>query len=484
MKWNRAERWTDPSRLHSLLLAVFFFLGIGAGVVCAGRISGDVERELTTYLTDYLALAQSQDLGISVVCSLTLLYLQGPVLAFLCGVCSAGILLLPLLAAAAGFFPAYAAGGLTGALLFSAGGACDGPGRRTAWTVPGETGRRVFRLRPWLLAGLRYCVFDFVSGRVDRTAAVAVSAPRAAGTIFLGRELTEMDDIARFGAYLSNEKHSSRNTVSSYLRDTTQFAEYLHNYCDIDLREADSAAVQDYMDWMLSHGKSAASVTRFLASVKSFYSYMVAAGELKKNPAQGVAAAKVERKYPEILTAKEVELFLEQPECVDAKGFRDHAMLELLYATGIRVSELIALDIGDLNLPAGFIRCSNSKKERIIPLYHGAVKALQDYIKGVRPQLIADTEETALFVNMNGERMSRQGFWKIIKHYQEKAGIQKDITPHTLRHSFAVHLLENGADLRAIQEMLGHADISSTQIYTHVIKNQLKDVYQKAHPRA
>ena len=272
-----------------------------------------------------------------------------------------------------------------------------------------------------------------------------------------------MDDIARFGAYLSDEKHSSRNTVSSYLRDTTQFAEYLHNYCDIDLREADSAAVQDYMDWMLSHGKSAASVTRFLASVKSFYSYMVAAGELKKNPAQGVAAAKVERKYPEILTAKEVELFLEQPECVDAKGFRDHAMLEL---------------------PAGFIRCSNSKKERIIPLYHGAVKALQDYIKGVRPQLIADTEETALFVNMNGERMSRQGFWKIIKHYQEKAGIQKDITPHTLRHSFAVHLLENGADLRAIQEMLGHADISSTQIYTHVIKNQLKDVYQKAHPRA
>ena len=157
-----------------------------------------------------------------------------------------------------------------------------------------------------------------------------------------------------------------------------------------------------------------------------------------------------------------MELFLEQPECVDAKGFRDHAMLELLYATGIRVSELIALDIGDLNLPAGFIRCSNSKKERIIPLYHGAVKALQDYIKGVRPQLIADTEETALFVNMNGERMSRQGFWKIIKHYQEKAGIQKDITPHTLRHSFAVHLLENGADLRAIQEM----PVS----YTHLAK--------------
>ena len=293
-----------------------------------------------------------------------------------------------------------------------------------------------------------------------------------------------MDDIARFGAHLSDEKHASKNTVSSYLRDTTQFAEYLHNHYGKGLREADSGMVRDYMEWMQGRGKSAASVTRFLASVKSFYSYMVSIGEMKTNPTQGVAAAKVERKYPEILTAKEVELFLEQPECVDAKGFRDHAMLELLYATGIRVSELIALDMGDLNLAAGFIRCSNGKKERIIPLYHGAVRALQDYIKGIRPQLIADTEETALFVNMNGERMSRQGFWKIIKHYQEKAGIQKDITPHTLRHSFAVHLLENGADLRAIQEMLGHADISSTQIYTHVIKNQLKDVYQKAHPRA
>mgnify|MGYP002912849251 CR=1 FL=1 len=293
-----------------------------------------------------------------------------------------------------------------------------------------------------------------------------------------------MDDIARFGAYLSDEKHSSRNTVSSYLRDTTQFAEYLHNYCDIDLREADSAAVQDYMDWMLSHGKSAASVTRFLASVKSFYSYMVAAGELKKNPAQGVAAAKVERKYPEILTAKEVELFLEQPRCVDEKGFRDHAMLELLYATGIRVSELIGLNVTDVNLTAGFIRCSSRSKERIIPLYHGAVKALQDYIRDIRPRIIANETETALFVNMNGERMSRQGFWKIIKHYQQTAQIDKEITPHTLRHSFAAHLLENGADLHSLQEMLGHSDISSTQVYAQVVKKTLKSVYEKYHPRA
>ena len=292
-----------------------------------------------------------------------------------------------------------------------------------------------------------------------------------------------MDDIARFGAYLSDEKHSSRNTVSSYLRDTTQFAEYLHNYCDIDLREADSAAVQDYMDWMLSHGKSAASVTRFLASVKSFYSYMVAAGELKKNPAQGVAAAKVERKYPEILTAKEVELFLEQPECVDAKGFRDHAMLELLYATGIRVSELISLNLDDVNLTSGYLVCMGKKKSRIIPLYPGAIRALSDYLKNIRPHLVAPGER-ALFVNMNGVRMSRQGFWKLVKYYQEKAGIQTEITPHTLRHSFAAHLLQNGADLRSIQEMMGHADISSTQIYSRMLNHKLKDVYQKAHPRA
>ena len=293
-----------------------------------------------------------------------------------------------------------------------------------------------------------------------------------------------MEEIKRYGAYLAEEKHASQNTISSYLRDVTQFEEYLENTHDCGLLEADSGMVQSYMSWMQGRGKSAASVTRFLASVKSFYNYMVSTGELDSNPAKGVAAAKVERKYPEILTNKEVELFLEQPQCVDAKGYRDHAMLELLYATGIRVSELISLNLGDLNLAAGFIRCESRGKERIIPLYHTAVKALQDYVKNIRPQLIADSSEKALFVNMNGERMSRQGFWKIIKHYQETAGIQKEITPHTLRHSFAVHLLENGADLRSIQEMLGHADISSTQIYTHVVKRQLKDVYQKAHPRA
>ena len=251
------------------------------------------------------------------------------------------------------------------------------------------------------------------------------------------------DDIADFGTYLAEERHASQNTICSYLRDVTQFSAYLREHQSCTLRQAGGEMIQDYMSWMRGRGKSAASVTRFLASVKSVYNFLLS-----------------------------------------AKGYRDHAMLELLYATGIRVSELISLDLKDLNLSAGFIRCASRGKERIIPLYHTAVKALQDYVRDIRPQLIADGGEQALFVNMNGERMSRQGFWKIIKYYQEKAGIEKDITPHTLRHSFAVHLLENGADLRSIQEMLGHADISSTQIYTHVVKHQLKDVYQKAHPRA
>ena len=289
-------------------------------------------------------------------------------------------------------------------------------------------------------------------------------------------------DIDRYGTYLAEEKHSSQNTISSYLRDVNQFADYLAEHLDCDLRDAQPDMIRDYMNWMQGHGKSAASVTRFLASVKSFYNYLVAQGDLTVNPAKGITADRAERKYPEILTAKEVELFLDQPQCVDAKGFRDHAMLELLYATGIRVSELISLNLDDLNLAAGFIRCASRGKERIIPLYHGAVKAIQDYVRDIRPQLVADQEEKALFVNMNGERMSRQGFWKIIKHYQEKAGIQKDITPHTLRHSFATHLLEGGANLRAIQEMLGHESIATTEIYLHLDRTRLRSELLQHHP--
>lgn len=290
--------------------------------------------------------------------------------------------------------------------------------------------------------------------------------------------------LSQYEQYLVEEKHASSNTLSSYMRDLHQFAAYLDEYNALPLERATQEIINDYVAWMGGKGKSAATVTRSIASIKSFYSYLQLTGVVRVNPAKGIAALKVEHKFPEILTGKEVELFLDQPRCVDAKGYRDHAMLELLYATGIRVSELISLNEEDVSLSAGFIRARSKGKERVIPLYPAAVKALSAYIKEVRPQLLADPEEKALFVNMNGERMSRQGFWKIVKHYQETAGISKDITPHTLRHSFAVHLLENGADLRSIQEMLGHADISSTQIYTHVVKRHLKDVYQRAHPRA
>ena len=290
--------------------------------------------------------------------------------------------------------------------------------------------------------------------------------------------------LSGYQTYLETEKRASQNTLSSYMRDLNQFAAWLEEHSDDELRTVDSETVTAYVEWMTGKGKSAATVTRSIASIKSFYLYLQGRGEVKSNPARGVATQKVERKFPDILTSREVELFLEQPQCIDPKGYRDHAMLELLYATGIRVSELISLNVEDVSLSAGFIRCAGKGKERIIPLYPAAVKALSDYVKDIRPQLIADSEETALFVNMNGERMSRQGFWKIVKHYQDMAQINKDITPHMLRHSFAVHLLENGADLRSIQEMLGHADISSTQIYTHVVKKQLKDVYQRAHPRA
>jgi integrase/recombinase XerD len=292
------------------------------------------------------------------------------------------------------------------------------------------------------------------------------------------------DYIADYRTWLQEEKHASDNTLSSYLRDIKQFKTWLLGAGSPDLRRVKKDTINEYMLYLSGAGKSPATITRCTASLKSFYAYMLGRGAVRTNPAKNIAALKVERKCPEILTSKEVELFLEQPKCVDEKGYRDHAMLELLYATGIRVSELIGLDVGDVNLAGGFIRCRSKTRERIIPLYRTAIKALRDYITDIRPRIISGPDEQALFVNMNGGRMSRQGFWKIIKYYQEKAEISKDITPHTLRHSFAVHLLENGADLRSIQEMLGHADISSTQIYAHIIKKHLKDVYQKAHPRA
>lgn len=290
--------------------------------------------------------------------------------------------------------------------------------------------------------------------------------------------------IQLFESYLKDEKKSSANTLSSYLRDIRQFGSYLDVHTDTTIAEATEEEVNEYISWMKNNGKSVATVSRCIASLKNLYAFLNLRQWIDNNPAARLVTDKGEQKLPQILTSKEVELLLEQPECVDAKGYRDRAMLELLYATGMRVTELIDLNLSDVNLSAGVIRCESRGKERYIPMYPAAIKALNEYIELVRPQMLALPDEQALFVNVNGERMSRQGFWKIIKFYQKKARIEKDITPHTLRHSFAAHLLENGADIHAIQEMLGHADISSTQVYSHLVKKQLKDVYNKAHPRA
>lgn len=292
-----------------------------------------------------------------------------------------------------------------------------------------------------------------------------------------------MDYLSGYEFWLSREKKASNNTLSSYLRDVRQFSDWLEGE-GVALSQATQNDIKQYAKFLNKKGKSDATIVRSVASLKSFYGYMLAAHNVPVNPAKGFTPSKLERKLPEILSSKEVDLFLEQPDVSDEKGCRDKAMLELLYATGIRVTELISLDIHDVNLSLSFIRCVGKGKERIVPLYKAAVRALSAYINDVRPQLLDEPGQVALFVNMNGERMSRQGFWKIVKFYQEKAGISKDITPHTLRHSFAAHLLENGADLKSIQEMLGHADISSTQIYTQVVNQKLRDVYAKAHPRA
>ena len=241
---------------------------------------------------------------------------------------------------------------------------------------------------------------------------------------------------------------------------------------------------QEILAYLEQDGRTAATISRNLASLKNFYGHIVSSGFLEKSPVFDIHVRRGEKKLPQILTGREIELLLSQPVCVDAKGYRDKAMLEVMYATGIRVSELIALDIDDVNLDLGIIKCNGPKKNRAIPLYPAAKKALSVYISDVRESMLASPTEKALFVNISGIRMSRQGFWKILKHYQSAAHIDKEITPHTLRHSFAVHLLENGADIESLQELMGHSDISSTQLYTHMINQKLKSVYEKCHPKA
>ena len=294
-----------------------------------------------------------------------------------------------------------------------------------------------------------------------------------------------LDIIRAYENYLIKVKQASENTVSSYMRDIRQFSEWLSENGVPELVSATQVNIRDYLAYLQDQGKSGATASRSLASLKNFYAYAVSGGFLEVSPISGeIHVERGEKKLPQILTGKEVELLLAQPACVDHKGYRDKAMLEVMYATGMRVTELISLNVEDVNLELALVKCHSGKKSRVIPLYPAAQKALAVYLKDVRSAMVLDANEQALFVNIGGTRMSRQGFWKILKYYQGKAGIEKEITPHTLRHSFAVHLLENGADLRSIQEMLGHADISSTQIYTHVAQKQLKDVYQKAHPRA
>lgn len=292
-----------------------------------------------------------------------------------------------------------------------------------------------------------------------------------------------MDHLTGYEAWLAQEKRVAVNTLSSYLRDVRQFADWAGQE-HLDITQMSQDDIRFYAQHLERKGKSNATIVRSVAALKSFYTYLISIRAVQINPAKGFSPCRAERKLPAILSNHEVDLFLEQPDPSDSKGCRDKAMLELLYATGIRVSELISLDVQDLNLSASFLRCRGRSKERVVPLYKGAVRAMAAYINDVRPQLLENPGETALFVNMNGERMSRQGFWKIVKCYQDKAGIHKDITPHTLRHSFAAHLLENGADLKSIQEMLGHADISATQIYAQVVNQKLWDVYSMAHPRA
>ena len=286
-----------------------------------------------------------------------------------------------------------------------------------------------------------------------------------------------------FFDFLENEKKLSSNTLQSYRRDIRQFKEYLEKN-RINYNKVSEDTMKEYIEHLQEAGKKASTISRCIASIRSFYQYEVKNKKVKKDPTANIQSPKIEKKAPSTLTFKEVSLLLDQPKDIDLKGIRDKAMLEFAYATGMRVTEIISLDIDDVNLEEGYVTCRTGKKQRNIPLGKISLKALQDYIDRARGILIKDESIKALFVNVNGRRLTRQGFWKIIKYYKEQAHITKDITPHILRHSFATHLLQNGADLKAIQMMLGHSDISSTQVYMQFQDEGIKNIYKKAHPRA
>ena len=289
--------------------------------------------------------------------------------------------------------------------------------------------------------------------------------------------------VKSFLEFIENDKKLSSNTLQSYRRDIVQLEEYLDSE-NIAYNKVTKEDVENYIEHLKEIGKKTSTISRNIASIRSFYQYLVRVKKIKKDPTEGIQSPKIEKKAPSILSSEEVELLLEQPKNVDLKGIRDKAMLEFAYATGMKVTEIISLNVEDVNVNEAYVVCNSGFKKRNIPLGSISLKALVEYMKNARPYLIKDEKEKALFVNINGKRLTRQGFWKIVKYYKEQAHITKDITPHVLRHSFATHLLQNGADLKSIQTMLGHSDISSTQVYMQFQDDTIKNVYHKAHPRA
>ena len=289
--------------------------------------------------------------------------------------------------------------------------------------------------------------------------------------------------VKLFLSFLKDDKKLSENTLQSYRRDIEQYEKYVSEN-KINYLKVTEETITDYMEYLREENKKESTISRSLASIRSFYQYLIRTKKIKKDPTKNIQSPKIDKRVPCVLTSNEVELLLEQPKDVDLKGTRDKAMLEFAYATGMRVTEMISLNIDDVKLDEGYVVCKGRNKSRNIPLGSMSLKALKEYMEDSRPYLIRDEEEPALFVNISGTRLTRQGFWKIVKYYKEQAHIEKDITPHVLRHSFATHLLQNGAELKAIQTMLGHSDISSTQVYRQFQDVGIKNEYKKAHPRA
>ncbi len=290
--------------------------------------------------------------------------------------------------------------------------------------------------------------------------------------------------IQSFADYHYYERQSSENTIASYRRDLMKFAAYAQMNGVTDPVKVTETMIQSYLLMMEKNGAKTSSLSRTVASLKSFFDYLVLKRRIEQSPMKHIRAPKVVKGTPEVLTIEQVSRLLDQPKGSGPKAVRDKAMLELLYATGIRVSELISLKVDDVNIQSGYIRCQERGKERIIPIGSVAKASLRVYMRQSREMLIKDPSDPILFTNFNGKAMSRQGFWKLLKSYAQAAGIEADITPHTLRHSFAAHLLENGADLRSVQEMLGHSDISTTQIYLKMTTGKIRDIYTHTHARA